>query len=438
MRITVFSIGTQGDVRPFVALALGLQAQGHEVCIASGKSCEALVRRFGISYAPLTADFLEWMANDPKALQKGLNPLKFVRTARQALAEMSVDWAEQGLAAAKGADLLLGNGMVSVLAASLGESLSIPVVETHLQPVTPCGDIPPMMLKPPKRPLPGRLNLALYHSLRVLTWQMLSAAYSPLRRALGLDAIPWYGPYFRRDRVNHRLLYGFSPTLVTPSSSWPDSVRVAGNWFLDEGQNWQAPTKLAHFLATSPADSKPVYIGFGSMLSTETDEFSKIIYQAIKQSGQRAVVATGWGGLEASLLDDDDICVIDAAPHDWLLPQMSMAIHHGGVGTTAAALRAGIPSVVIPFFGDQPFWAWRLNQLGVAPPGLTRKNITVEQLLAAIHFNLDEAVVRRAAALGDQMRSEDGVRVAIDQLTAWGLLTSTAMESSQRDVKALS
>lgn len=419
MKITIFSIGTQGDVRPFVALGLGLQAQGHEVCIASGKSCEALVQRFGLAYAPLTADFLEWMAGDPNALQKSLNPLRFVGTARKALADMSADWAEQGMAAAKDADILLGNGMVAVLAASLAESLGMPMVETHLQPVTPCADIPPMMLTPPSRPLPGMLNLALYHSLRILTWQILSAAYSPLRRELGLNAIPWYGPYFRRDRSTRRVLYGFSPTLVTPSPSWPDTVCTVGNWFLDEGQHWQAPGELARFLEKGP---KPIYIGFGSMLNAETGDFTKIIYQAIKDSGQRAVVATGWGGLDATLLADEDICVIEAAPHDYLLPRMSMAIHHGGVGTTAAALRAGIPSVVIPFFGDQPFWAWRLNQLGVAPPGLTRKTLRLEQLLAAIRFNLEEGVVTRARALGERMRSEDGVAAAIIQLQKWGLL----------------
>ena len=127
MNICIFSIGTQGDVRPFVALGLGLQAKGHRVCIATGKSCEALVRDSGLDYAPLTADFLEVMARDPEVLQRGLNPLALLKTARRELKAMSADWPEQAMSAARGASLLMGNGMVAALASAL-VSESLPVL----------------------------------------------------------------------------------------------------------------------------------------------------------------------------------------------------------------------------------------------------------------------------------------------------------------------
>lgn len=428
MKITLFSIGTQGDVRPFVALGLGLQARGHRVCIASGQSCEALVRRFGLDFSPLEADFLEVMAKDPNALQKGLNPVRFVRTARAALKKMSRRWPEQGLAAADGADLLLGNGMVSILAASLGERLHIPVVETHLQPVTPCPDIPPMMVKPPRRPLPGPLNIALYQSLRFLTWQMLGAAYRGVRRDLGLTKLPWYGPYYGRDPNSHRVLYGFSPTLVPPSPFWPRPVKVAGNWFLDEGANWPAPAPLLAFLEQG---EKPLYVGFGSMLGGDTRAFSELIAKALLQANKRAIIATGWGGLEPQYFADERFFITDSAPHDWLFPRVSMAIHHGGAGTTAAGLRAGIPAVVVPFFGDQPFWAWRLKQLGVAGSAVTRKHLTIETLLAQIAFASEPGVQQKAAALGQKIRQENGVDEAISQLTAWGLLSEGGAETAR-------
>lgn len=418
MKIALFSIGTQGDVRPFVALGLGLQAAGHEVRIASGETCRDLVEQHGLTFVPLTADFLDIMARDPKALQKGLNPLSLLRTARRELMAMASDWAEQGMVAAQGAQLLIGNGMVASLAAALGEVLSIPTVESHLQPITPCGDIPPMMLPPPRGHRPQGINRFLYHSCRQLTWQMLGPAVAKVRRDLGLQALPWYGPFYQR-RENHRVLYGFSSLLVPPSAEWPASVKVAGNWFLEEGGDYRPSEELAAFLAAGPA---PVYVGFGSMLGENIAEFTDDVVAAIRRSGQRGILATGWGGLSADIDAGDDILVIPGAPHDWLFPRVAMAVHHGGVGTTAAALRAGIPSVVVPFFGDQPFWGWRLNQLGVAPPTLARKKLDAAQLAEAMAWCQGGEVVDRATLLGAELRREDGIAKAIVILNQWGLL----------------
>ncbi|MGL6162660.1 glycosyltransferase [Microbulbifer sp.] len=427
MRITIFSIGTQGDVRPFVALGRGLQRAGHRVRIASGRTCERLVTGQGLEFSPLSADFLDIMARDPGALRRGLNPLALLATARRELRAMAVDWAEQGRAATADADLLLGNGMVAPLAASLGEVVGRPVVETHLQPITPCPDIPPMMLPPPRKPRPGAVNRLLYHCCRLLTWQMLSPAYARVRRDLDLPPFPRRGPTYSPGRRYQRLLYGFSPLLVPPSSHWPASVRVAGNWFLEEGRDWRPPAALADFLEAGP---KPVYVGFGSMCSEDAATFTRVILEALRRSGRRAVLATGWGGLSEevaeSVAGDRNILAIEAAPHDWLLPRVALAVHHGGAGTTAATLRAGIPSVVVPFFGDQPFWAWRLEQLGVAPPALKRRGLTSAALYAGIRQGLSEPMRQRAAELGGYLRAEDGVANAIAQLQSWELLPPAA------------
>lgn len=416
MKIAIFSIGTQGDVRPFVALGLGLQAAGHRVCIVTGSGCEALVRRHGLEHVLLSADFLELMAKDPQVLQRGLNPLALLRTARRELLAMSTDWVAQGREAVRGAELLLGCGMVASLAAALGECYDIPCVETHLQPVTPCPDIPPMMLPPPSRPRPGLVNRGLYHSCRVLTWQMLAPAYARVRSQLGLAALPWYGPFYRRAR-DHRVLYGFSPSVIAPSPHWPDSVSVAGNWFLDEGPGWSAPASLEAFLAAGP---KPVYVGFGSMLGDDSQRLSAAFAKALSQRGQRAIFATGWGGL-AEVAQEHIYC-LESVPHDWLFPRVAAAIHHGGAGTTAAAARAGIPSIVMPFFGDQPFWAWRLQTLGVAPKALARKKLVCADIEAALAAVGEPAMCRQAAVLGQAIRAEDGVAAAIDQLGRWGYL----------------
>ncbi len=431
MKVCIFSIGTQGDVRPFVALGLGLQEAGHQVCIVTGDSCESLVRSHGLDYAPLTADFLEVMARDAEVLQRGLNPVALLATARRELLAMAADWPAQASAAVAGAGLLLGNGMVAALASALGERYGIPVVETHLQPVTPCPDIPPMMLPPPRRSRPGVVNQSLYHLCRLLTWQMLSPAYRAVREQLGLQSLPWYGPFYRRRRPQ-QLLYGFSPSLVPPSRHWPESVQVAGNWFLDEAEQWQPPQALQDFL---DAGDKPVYVGFGSMLGDDSAALSEVILQALRNTGQRAIFASGWGGLAA--VDDECVYCLQAAPHDWLFPRVSVAIHHGGAGTTAAAARAGIPSVVMPFFGDQPFWAWRLAQLGVAPPALQRKGLYAADVEAALREAGGALMQLRAAQLGEQLRAEDGVATAVAQLQQWGYLGGGCRKPVGADIDAL-
>lgn len=419
MRVTILTIGTQGDVRPFVALGVGLRALGHEVRIASNRSFSELVTSAGLEFAPLTADFLEFMASEPDAMARGLNPLVVLAAARRRLKEMAAAWADEGRAACHDADLLIGNGMVAPLAASLAEALGKPYVESHLQPVTPCADIPPMMLPPPRRPLPGVVNRCLYHLLRVLTWQVLSPAFNGVvRRQLGLRAYPWVGPYYQQRPGRRGVLYGYSGKVVPRPEEWSRDVRVAGYWFLDQAREWQPPAELSRFLAAGP---KPIYIGFGSMLSGQADEFTDLVIDAVRASGRRAIIATGWGGLVDRGEGDDRILFVKQAPHDWLFPRVELAVHHGGAGTTAAAVRAGIPSVVVPFFGDQPFWAWRLEQLGVAPPRLDRKTLTASALAGAIAAASAETLRGNARRLGEQVRAEDGVAAALQTLAEWGL-----------------
>src|SRR5690606_8488822 len=152
----------------------------------------------------------------------------------------------------------------------------------------------------------------------------------------------------------------------------------------------------------------PVYVGFGSMASTDPERMTEIVLSAIKRSGQRAIFLTGWGGLSQSDLPDD-VFKIESAPHDWLFPRMAAIVHHGGAGTTAASLRSGKPTIVLPFFGDQPFWGQRVEKLGVGRQ-IERKKLTAETLAQAIAMATGDITLReRAAALGERIRAEDGV-----------------------------
>ncbi len=420
MRIVIFTIGTEGDVRPLVALARGLLQAGHQVRIATDAGCADLVRENGIDHAGLSGDFFAWMRSDRRTMERGLASFSILAEARSRLRAMAIDWPEQGRAAARDADLLIGNGMVYYLAASLGESLGLPVVESQLIPTLPSHMPPPLPLPQRMYRLPGFANKALGHATRLMVWNTLRPVYNEIvRPALGLAPYPLLAP-FQAGFFAHPRLFGFSPVLIEPSSSWPQQTVVTGPWCLESTEKWQPPEALIKFLDRGPV---PIYIGFGSMLHHDAAGFTDKVLSAVKASGKRAVLATGWGGLSETLdIDASQAFVLEHAPHDWLLPRMTLAVHHGGAGTTAAAVRAGIPSVVIPVFGDQPFWAARLEHLGVAPKAVPRESVTEEALAGAI-LAADAPELRSAAKkLGEKLRAEQGVENALHALRTWGLV----------------
>ena len=155
-------------------------------------------------------------------------------------------------------------------------------------------------------------------------------------------------------------LYAYSPAVLPRPADWDESSVVTGYWFLDAPADWQPEPALVKFLQEDPP---PVYVGFGSMFMQGGARKTEIVLEALRLAGQRGVLATGWGGLTAGNTSDD-IFVLDAVPHDWLFPQVAAVVHHGGAGTTGAALRAGKPTVICPFVGDQPFWGRRVARFG--------------------------------------------------------------------------
>ena len=172
----------------------------------------------------------------------------------------------------------------------------------------------------------------------------------------------------------------------------------------------QPPPALAAFLAQG---EPPVYVGFGSMGGHNPAQVAELVVAALAQAQRRGVLLTGWGGMAAQAVPDS-IFVLDAAPHSWLFPRMAAVVHHGGAGTTAEGLRAGVPTVIVPFIVDQPFWGKRVEQLGVGPSAIPHKRLTVDQLAHAIHrATTDTGMQQRAAALGRALRAERGVEQAV-------------------------
>ena len=433
--IVIFAIGTQGDIRPCVALGQGLQRAGYPVRMATSENFAELVREAGLEFFPLTADFQAMLDSDRSIGDKGMNVRAMVRIFRERYASWAVNWVREGLAASEGAGLLIGVSNSILLAKALSESQGIPFAIARLQPCTLSKILPPIMLISSQKKIPGVASLGAHYLLFILLWKVMGPAINEIvRPQLGLPLYPWYGPYFR-DLHRSKIVNGYSQHVLPRPADWTENSQVTGYWFLDQS-DWQPSEELSQFLAGGP---KPVYIGFGSMVSSNAEAFTKTVLDAVKISGLRAVLATGWGGLDGEEgSQNEQVFFLRHAPHDRLFPLMSAAVHHGGAGTTAAAARAGIPSVIVPFFGDQPFWAGRLNSLGVAPPGLNRKLMTADELATALVATQEPSMVQKAAELGRAVRAEDGIGEALRYLREWNLLPAIAPDPLAKEFETSS
>jgi sterol 3beta-glucosyltransferase len=210
-------------------------------------------------------------------------------------------------------------------------------------------------------------------------------------------------------------LYAYSEAVVSRPADWDESSVITGYWFLDAPANWQPDPELVKFLQEG---STPVYIGFGSMsmFMNGGKQKTEIALQALRLAGQRGILATGWGWL-AGENTSRDIFVLDAAPHDWLFPKVAAIVHHGGAGTTGAALRAGKPQIICPFVGDQSFWGRRVADLGVSPLPIPQTKLTAERLADAIKYAVTNTnLQQRASSIGETIRAENGIECAVKHI----------------------
>ncbi len=235
------------------------------------------------------------------------------------------------------------------------------------------------------------------------------------KETLQLPALSLGSPYSHIYTSPTPVLYAFSPHVAPPPADWPAWHRVTGYWFLDEPPGWVPAPELVHFIE---AGAPPVYIGFGSPGTDQPRRMLDTICQALEIAGLRAVLAFPPEILRGKTLPATVFPAQDL-PHAWLFPRLSALVHHGGAGTTAAGLRAGLPSIITPLAVDQFFWGERLSQLGVAPPPIPQRSLTAEKLGAALQqVASDTAMQARALGLGEAIRLEDGVGAAVEIIQA--------------------
>jgi len=413
MRIAIITIGSRGDVQPYIALGQGLIKAGHTVRLATHQDFDVFVQSHGLEFWPIRGNSQEMMGSQERrdVVEKG----NFIAIWKQMIrgAERAInEWMEDGLAACQGIDLLIASSVGLTVGVPVAEKNHLPLLQAHLFPTTPTRAFPSVLLPQTLPNLGGTFNLLSSHLILQLGWLGARPMLNRTRKKI-LDLPPYSfaEPSQASRSKGFPMLYGFSPSVIPAPSDWSADDHVTGYWFLDPADDWTPPPDLLNFLQ---AGSPPVYIGFGSMGSRKPAETTDLVLQALAQTQQRAILLSGWGGMQKTDLPAS-VCMVDSIPHAWLFPRVAAVVHHGGAGTTAAGLRAGVPSIVIPFTTEQAFWGRRVHDLGVGPAPIPRSKLTVDRLAQAIQAAVTNAAMRqRAAELGSKIQAEDGIANAVE------------------------
>ena len=410
MRVFLLGVGSQGDVRPLVALAERLRRDGHEAVLAAPPLFKPLAIAAGVPFAPLDLDMIR--VGEAMANSHGVRHFAQLARTLGGLAEVALEGA---WAAAKdcAADVVVHHPVLP-LGQHIAERLGIPgVVAMPLPALVPTGAFPPPIWATTAQ-LPGMVNRASYRVARQQLSLWSRRGIDRWRAAAGLPRRPGrHNPLRSADGSGATALHAYSEHVLAPPEDWPSTARVCGYWFLPTPSAWTPPRKLAAFL---DAGDPPVYIGFGSMTIEDPRGLNAMVQETVTRLGTRAIVASGYQGLRG-LAPSDQVLVIRHAPHDWLFPRVSAVVHHGGAGTTGAAAAAGRPQVICPVGTDQPFWAERMRHLGVAAEAPALHAVTgpaLEQALRQVHDG--RGLQERAAALGSRIRAEDGTGRAVSLL----------------------
>lgn len=402
MRIVIASMDTRGGIQPYVALGLGLSRAGHDVTLLAPSDLASVFAETGLSFAPLSGSVEEVVRASQGVTERG--GVAAMRFAGQQIQARTEGWTREALAACEGADLVVGGIGGMVVALSVADKLGVPFVEAHLQPVgAPTDRYPGVLFGRTPAWLGGVGRRVSHHLSELGLWMPFRGAMARARRGvLGLS-----GP--ARAHLGQPVLYGFSRRVVDVPDDASRARVVTGYWTLPAPASWSPPAALEEFLARP---GPVVSIGFGSMASQDPAALTALVRGAVRAASVRAVLLSGWGGLAG--VEGDDVFSAESMPHEWLFPRVMAVVHHGGAGTTGAALRAGVPAIVVPFGVDQPFWGGRVAALGVGPAPIPRAQLTEARLTAAlVEATSHGAMQARARALGAALREEDGVGAAV-------------------------
>ncbi|KAL9590136.1 MAG: hypothetical protein Q9203_001075 [Teloschistes exilis] len=451
LNVVIQVVGSRGDVQPFVALGKVLKAEyGHRIRLATHPTFRSFIEENGLEFFNIGGDPSELMAFMVKnpGLMPGIDSLKSgdIGKRRKGMyeivqgcwrscfeigdgtgvpasddhleklpsSEQSKEWSldlnRDSSAKPFVADAIIANPP-SFAGIHCAEKLGIPLHLMFTMPWSPTQAFPhPLANIQSSNADQSITNFMSYALVEMMTWQGLGDIINRFReKSLGLEPVSLMWAPGMASRLRIPYTYCWSPALIPKPKDWGSHISIAGFYFLSLASEYTPDPELMAFLEAGPP---PVYVGFGSIVVDDPNAMTELIFDAIKQTGQRALVSKGWGGFGANQIGiPKSVFMLGNVPHDWLFQHVSCVVHHGGAGTTAAGIAAGKPTVVVPFFGDQPFWGSMVAKAGAGPWPVPYKQLTASKLADSIMEALQPNALQKAQALGASIQKESGAKV---------------------------
>ena len=415
MQATVLAFGARGDVQPLLALASGLRAAGHRVRFTTETVFQKAAISAGFEYYEIPGESEKFFA--------GISGVAFRDSFERSPAYFEAFWRtcmvpnlreilRDVVAPCEGSDFLVCLPYMT-LGPSLSEKFGVPCFSAGVIPV------PAFPTRHFRYPFLNELSQTLTPEQNLTSWQraepFVRAVYGLIqdwrRETLNL-------PFQTFDEYNAQCrstphLFGWSPALVPRPSDWESQWSVTGFWLLNQTSDYSPPHELQDFLN---AGEPPLLIGFSSNVASNPERLTRTVTGALDMCGKRGILISGWGGLKNSGLPSF-VFGISNVPHQWLLPRVSAAVHHGGCGTVGVCVHTGTPQVIVAFGYDQTFWGERVAKAGLGPWPLMAKTVTTEQLADSIRrATEDKQIAMRAAEVSAMVADEDGVGNAVREI----------------------
>ncbi|OQD93177.1 hypothetical protein PENSOL_c034G04596 [Penicillium solitum] len=417
LNVVIQVVGSRGDVQPFVALGNELKRHGHRVRLATHDMFESFVRDSGLEFYPIGGDPRELMAYMVKT--PGLIPSMEsfrageIRRKRIMIREMLNGCWESCIKP----DLVTGHPFVadaiianppSFAHVHCAQALSIPVHLMFTMPWSSTKSFPhPLANFKADSPDQGFKNYASYDLVNWLTWQGVGDVVNRWRKDLDLDEVAMFeGPHLA-EILKVPFTYCWSPALVPKPLDWPSYIDVCGFFFRD-APAYDPPSDLQVFLSSGPP---PIYIGFGSIVLGDPFRINAAILDAVNAAGVRVIISKGWSNLGGN--NSENVYFIGDCPHEWLFQHVAAVVHHGGAGTTACGLRNARPTIIVPFFGDQPFWGAMVAAAGAGPAPIPHQELNADILAEGIRYCFTKQAITAASEIAVKMASETGVQAAV-------------------------
>jgi sterol 3beta-glucosyltransferase len=424
MHVLLSALGSSGDVEPFLALAQGLIAAGHRPLLATAEKFAQRASALGVPFVRIGPDWDEAHVRQHFAeVLARRNPLRQLAMVTNELAELQLPEVENLTALVRDADVVV-YAPLAIATVAAARKLGKPHVSVHFAPLHRADNYSPTGSDF------GRFGNRIVWSLSsALLRRATDASLNRIVSAVGLP--PWYDILLRASHSTQLDLIAVSQRVLTRDPSWGPATHMTGYWFVDEA-TWVPDPALEQLTRQTP----PVVIGFGSMMGLDARETTAWILEAVASLDRPVVIQAGWAGLGAGALPRH-VHAVGFVPHAWLFQRAACVVHHGGAGTTAAALRAGVPQAIVPHLGDQPIWARKIAELGLGPKPRARHAADARWLRRAIERMLADVDMRaRAERLGVDIRAENGVTNAVRAIESHARAGATGERARQHAGRA--